>query len=360
MLERDPSGVAQPGMLTLARESRGMTQAEVARAISAKLDSQEPTSQGYVSKAEAGRINVTGERLAVYAAALGYGSDLLTLGEAAHGAGVGLVHHRRRASLAAIALRRTHAVLNLTRIQLQAMLKAAGEHPEHRYPNFEVNAFDTAEDAAQSVRRAWALGPGPVRSLVGALEDAGGFVVRRRLAGRELDAVSQRMEDGNPLFLLNFGTPADRERHTLAHELGHVVMHRVPSDDQERQADQFAGEFLMPARDILKSLKGGVDLGRLIELKQIWRVSMAAIARRAHTLSVISDWQYRQLNIELSTLGYRTAEPTEFAPEQPAAVVALISKLQSQQGLTIADLAHITGLQEPEFSELYLADSFKD
>jgi len=360
LLERDPGGAAQPGMLVLARESRGMTQAEVASAISAKLGSREPASQGYVSKAEAGRIRVTGERLAVYAAALGYGSDLLTLDEAAHGAGVGLVHHRRRASLAVMGLRRTHAVLNLTRIQLQAMLKAAGEHPAHRFPDIEVNAFDTAEDAARAVRQAWGIVPGPVRSLIGALEDAGGFVVRRQLAGRELDAVSQRMEEGNPLFLLNFGTPADRERYTLAHELGHVVMHRVPSDDQERQADQFAGEFLLPARDILRSLKGGLDLGRLIELKQAWRVSMAAIARRAHTLSVISDWQYRQLNIELSTLGYRTAEPAEFASEQPAAVAALISKLHSQQGLTVADLARITGLQEQEFSELYLTDSVKD
>jgi hypothetical protein len=69
---------------------------------------------------------------------------------------------------------------------------------------------------------------------------------------------------------------------------------------------------------------------------------------------VISDWQYRQLNIELSALGYRTAEPAEFAPEQPAAVAALISQLESRQGLTIADLARITGLPEREFSELYL------
>jgi len=351
--EQGPGSAAQPGMLILARESRGMTQAEVARAISAQLGPREPTSQGYVSKAEAGRIKVTGERLAVYAAALGYRPDLLTLDEAVHGAGVGLVHHRRRASLAATGLRRTHAVLNLTRIQLQAMLKAAGERPAHCFTDIEVDAFDTAEDAAHALRRAWGLAPGPVLSLIGALEDAGGFVVRRPLAGRELDAVSQRMEGGNPLFLLNLGTPADRERYTLAHEIGHVVMHRVPSDDQERQADQFAGEFLLPARDILGSLKGGLDLGRLIELKRVWRVSMAAIVRRAHTLSVISDWQYRQLNIELSALGYRTAEPAEFVPEQPAAVAALISRLQSQ-GLTIADLAHITGLPEQEFSELYL------
>ena len=90
------------------------------------------------------------------------------------------------------------------------------------------------------MRQAWDLAPGPVPSLITAIEDAGGFILRRHLAGRELDAVSQRMAEGNPLFLLNFGTPADRERlRAPADEVGHLVMHRVPSEDQERQADQF-------------------------------------------------------------------------------------------------------------------------
>ena len=347
---------AQPGMLVLAREARGMTQADVARAFSEGASTAEPASQGYVSKAEAGRIRVAGERLTAYAAALRYLPELLALDESALGAGVGLVHHRRRASLAAGDLRRTHAVLNLTRIQLQSLLRASGKDLPHRFPEIKVNDFDTPEDAAREVRESWGLGPGPVTCLVGAIEGAGGLVVRRHLAGRELDAVSQRMAFGNPLFLLNYGTPADRERYTLAHEVGHVVMHRMPSDEQERQADQFAGEFLMPARDMLSSLKGGLDLSRLIELKADWRVSMAAIARRAHTLGAISDWRYRQLNVELSTLGYRTAEPTTIASEQAAGVGQLVQELRSSRGLTIAELASITGLHEHEFTDLYLSD----
>ena len=347
---------AQPGMLVLAREARGMTQADVARAFSEGPSTAEPASQGYVSKAEAGRIRVAGERLTAYAAALRYLPELLALDESALGAGVGLVHHRRRASLAAGDLRRTHAVLNLTRIQLQSLLRASGKDLPHRFPEIKVDDFDTPEDAAREVRESWGLGPGPVACLVGAIEGAGGLVVRRHLAGRELDAVSQRMAFGNPLFLLNYGTPADRERYTLAHEVGHVVMHRMPSDEQERQADQFASEFLMPARDMLSSLKGGLDLSRLIELKADWRVSMAAIARRAHTLGAISDWQYRQLNVELSTLGYRTAEPTTIASEQAAGVGQLVQEFRSSRGLTIAELASITGLHEHEFTDLYLSD----
>jgi Zn-dependent peptidase ImmA (M78 family)/transcriptional regulator with XRE-family HTH domain len=356
MSGQSPAIAAQPGILVLARESRGMTQADVARAFSEGPGTAEPASQGYVSKAEAGRIRVSGERLSDYAAALGYPPELLAMDEVPLGAGVGLVHHRRRASLAAGDLRRTHAVLNLTRIQVQSLLRASGRELPHKFPEIKVDDFDTPEDAAREVRESWGIGPGPVPCLVCAIEDAGGLVVRRSLAGRELDAVSQRLECGNPLFLLNYGTPADRERYTLAHEVGHVVMHFMPSDEQERQADLFAGEFLMPARDILTSLKGGLNLSRLIDLKARWRVSMAAIARRAHTLGAISDWQYRQLNVELSTLGYRTAEPTTIAPEQPAAVGQLVRDLGSSQELRVTDLARITGLLEHEFTDLYLSD----
>lgn len=346
---------ANPAMLVLARESRGMTQADVAQAFS-DGPGTEPASQGYVSKAEKGRISVAGERLAAYAAALGYPPELLAMDKEALGAGVGLVHHRRRASLAASDLRRTHAVLNLTRIQLEALLQASGQDLPHRFPEIEVDDFDTPEEAAVEVRKAWNIGPGPITDLIAAIESAGGLVVRRPLAGRELDAVSQQMTTGNPLFLLNYGTPADRERYTLAHEVGHVVMHRMPSDEQERQADEFASEFLMPARDILDALKGGLDLNRLIQLKAEWKVSMAAIVRRAHSLSAITAWRYRQLNVELSTLGYRTVEPTTIESEQPTAVDAIVHELRSSQNLSTIKLATITGLHEREFVDLYLSN----
>jgi len=341
-------------MLVLARESRGMTQAEVAEAITAQLGRADSVTQGYVSKAEAGRIAVSGERLGLYAVALGYLPGLLAVDEEMLGAGVGLVHHRRRASLGATALRRIHAVLNLTRIQLHALLEAAGERSPDRFSEFEVDDFDTAEDAAAALRKEWGLPAGPVASVVGAIEDAGGLVVRRHLAGRELDAVSQRPTGENPVFLLDRNAPGDRQRYTLAHELGHVVMHRVLSDGQERQADEFASEFLMPARDIRASFKGGLDVERLTQFKKIWGVSIAALIRRAHTLGALSSWQYRQLNIELSALGYRTQEPTGFAPELPRLVPVLIDRLRRDRGFTVAELAILAGLSEDEFRGLYI------
>ncbi|WP_191303880.1 ImmA/IrrE family metallo-endopeptidase [Amycolatopsis bartoniae] len=85
----------------------------------------------------------------------------------------------------------------------------------------------------------------------------------------------------------NRGLAPDRERFTLAHELGYLLMHELPHEDQERQANQFAGEFLAPAQEIPPTLQGPTvrQFARLAELKKMWKASMAFPIQR----SPISD-----------------------------------------------------------------------
>ncbi len=47
-----------------------------------------------------------------------------------------------------------------------------------------------------------------------------------------------------------------RSRLTLAHELGHMVMHRVPNASMEDQAFRIGAEFLMPDQDNRAELDG--------------------------------------------------------------------------------------------------------
>ena len=63
-------------------------------------------------------------------------------------------------------------------------------------------------------------------------------------------------------LLANRHAPAERYRFSLAHEPGHLVLHQSPGDSsvQERQADEFAAEFLMPARDIRSAFTPRVGL----------------------------------------------------------------------------------------------------
>lgn len=354
---------AQPGMLVLARESRGLTQVEVAAAMTkASQGEATPVSQGYVSRAEAGRLVVSDERLALYAAALGYPPALLCLDPQVSGIGVGLVHHRKKASLSTSALRRVHAHLALARLQLDGLTAEAGvpEEPS-RFVRVPLNDLVTPKDAARRVRREWNMPPGPVLDMVGVAESAGALVLTEDLDSDLLDAVSQWPEGRQPLLLANTRTPGDRRRFSIAHELGHMVMHPVPgaASTQEKQADAFAAEFLMPAADIRASFSDGIDLSGLADLKRTWGVSMSALLRRAQTLNTISEWQYRTLMIEMSALGYRTTEPVEVLPEHPQRVAALVQHLLTIRQMPLEEAAACAHLLPEDFQRLYVdgADS---
>lgn len=340
-----------------------MTQGELAAAIQVLDGSGAKISQGYVSRAEAGRLVVAGDRLELFARALSYPVSLLCRSEREVGAGPGLVHHRKKQSASAGDLRRIHAVLNLARIQLRVLADGV-PRPSGGIPHIPVDEYHTPDDAARELRQGWSVPDGPLPSVVGLLEQAGGLVACRALvepvpldSGAEVvpvDAVSTCPPGEDPVVLLNVGTPAERQRFTLAHELAHAVLHPVPHPDQEKQANAFAAELLMPAREIRQQLQQGtVDVPRLLELKARWRVSMWALLRRAHTLGAISDWQYRTLAVELTSLGYRTREPDELEAETPTAITAMID-WHLQHGRTADELAEAAGLRPNEFTQLYL------
>ncbi|MFI6471264.1 ImmA/IrrE family metallo-endopeptidase [Streptomyces sp. NPDC050516] len=349
--------LADPAMLALARDSRGWTQSELAEQMSHVEGNR--ISQGYVSRAEAGRIPVRADRVLLFAAALRFTPELLCQAADTAGVGIGLIHHRKRASLGAPALRRIHATLALTRLQVEAVTQAAALRRPRRFRPVEVNDFDTPADAAESVRDEWNVPVGPIHDLVALLEDAGALVVVRDLGTTELDAVSQWPDGRAPLVLLNSAAPADRSRFSLAHELGHLIMHHEPGEGrtQETQADRFAAEFLMPHEVILSELKPGIDVARLMDLKSRWGVSMAALIRRAVDLGVISEWQYRTLMVELSALGYRTNEPVVIRRETPRHIAQAVTRLEVQHHLSATETAHLAGLGREEFHEIYLCAS---
>ena len=64
------------------------------------------------------------------------------------------------------------------------------------------------------------------------------------------------MDDDYPVILINATSPTDRKRLTIAHELGHLVLHSVDvTEELEIEANWFAAEFLMPAEVIRPQLR---------------------------------------------------------------------------------------------------------
>ncbi|WP_117198032.1 ImmA/IrrE family metallo-endopeptidase [Nocardiopsis sp. TNDT3] len=351
---------AQPAMLTLARESRGLTQTDVASLMTqASGDADTSVSQGYVSKAEAGRVAVTAERLELYATALGYPPNLLCQDPQVHGVGVGLIHHRKKASMPVSSVRRINALLVLTRIQLRGLARAARQDPGTvLFPHMEVDGYTPPRVVARRIREKWDIPSGPVANVIGAAEKAGALVVLRDLDSDLLDAVSQQQGNKAPILLVSNRAPGCRCRFSVAHEIGHLIMHQEPGvgTKQEKEADAFAAEFLMPAKDIRAAFPARLTVAELADLKRTWGVSMAALLRRAQSLSIITDWQYRTLTIEMSTLGYRTSEPVDIPLERPQAVPELVAALRQEHGISDEEAASCSFLLKDEFVRLYHDD----
>lgn len=95
-----------------------------------------------------------------------------------------------------------------------------------------------------------------------------------------LSGLSYKVAGLPPLIFINKNQPVDRYRFTLAHELGHLVMHRAPTPTMEDEANAFAAELLMPASDIYNDLRN-ISIEKAAALKPFWRTSMAALFYRA-------------------------------------------------------------------------------
>jgi Zn-dependent peptidase ImmA (M78 family)/transcriptional regulator with XRE-family HTH domain len=114
------------------------------------------------------------------------------------------------------------------------------------------------------------------------------------------------------------GAAPDRDRFTIAHELGHLVLHQ---DQQpataEDEANYFAGALLFPEEAAREAVRPDATLSQLARVKATYGISIQALIMRAANLGILSAERKRSLFIQLSARGWRTNEPVEVAAEYP-------------------------------------------
>jgi Zn-dependent peptidase ImmA (M78 family) len=332
-------------MLQLARELRGWTQA--------RLASESGVTQAYVSLLEHGQKDASDDKAAKLSGALGFPESFFRQDERYAGFGLSLVFHRRKSSARIGHLRRLQAEVNLRRIHVTRLLRGVNILTDNEFQFMDVDEHDgDATKIAAFVRANWRLPLGPITDLVKAIENAGGVVFRFPFGTKDIDAISHWPVECPPLFFVNADAPADRIRFSLSHELGHVTMHRGASDAMEDEADRFASEFLMPARQIAPQLNG-ITIRKAAKLKPYWRASMQALIRRARDLGRITATEYSRLFRRLSSLGYRKSEPVEIAPEVPRLFDRILKEYQTANHCTSEDMAAILHVTEEQFLSMY-------
>jgi len=134
-----------------------------------------------------------------------------------------------------------------------------------------------------------------------------------------------------------------------------MVLHTTAfkaDDEMEREADDFAGAFLLPADEVKPQLRQ-FDLRYLANMKAYWKLYMAAIAVRADRLNLITSYQRKMFWIEMGKLGFRKREPDEPPRETPSKLRRMVEYHQRTLGCSDLDMANLLCLTPSEFHQMY-------
>jgi Zn-dependent peptidase ImmA (M78 family)/DNA-binding XRE family transcriptional regulator len=336
-----PSGVSlqsvadldfNPALLKLAREAQGLTQSELAR--------RSDIGQGTISKYEKGLTRPSVEQVVAIAEALDFPPAFFADREARPAT----VLYRSRTLRSAKLEAHVRARLNLARLVSQKLLTDVAIDLVARFPEPD-QTFPSPDAAAIELRRAWSIPDGPIENVTELLELAGGIVVRAELPTDQVVAAYMHpLDDPNRWFFVNASVHAgDRIRFSLAHELGHAVLHESALTPDTRLAETesnlFAGAFLLPAAEFRRALpRGRLQLEHLVELKRVWRVSIQTLLMRARQIEAITAADLTRLYKELSYRGWRASEPVHVEPEPPTVLPAVMRVHRDEHGLTDQDL----------------------
>ena len=176
---------------------------------------------------------------------------------------------------------------------------------------------------------------------------------------RSVDSRTILTDDKFPIIFFNDSLLGDRQRFSLAYELGQLIMHSSSIVPLERsvshEANAFAAEFLMPEKDIKEDFKNGITVPLLGELKRKWKVSMIALLYRADDLGFVTPNQKRYLLQQFNQLKIRRSEPQELeiAKEEPWLMKSWIADFRAKTKVSVVEMAALLYLNVDEFLELY-------
>ena len=186
----------------------------------------------------------------------------------------------------------------------------------------EISYLYEIDDVAMKVRQAWSLGEeDPISDFPDVLEEHGIkiFMIDEN-ANNNFDGLAATVNDYH-IIVISKNWPGDRQRFTLAHELGHLILEgRLSSKmDEEKASDRFAGAFLLPEEALKKRLgnqRRSLEIAELALIKKEYGVSMQAVFIRANQVKIIDYNCSSNLWKQFKKEGWNEKEPGEQYPSE--------------------------------------------
>ena len=322
--------------LTLAREYRGLTQTELSKAV-------QGLSQSNLSKFEKGLGGLSDELLERIFETLNFPKEFFAK---KINIDLAIANYRKKSSISKTLLQDFETSCKFIGYLIDEMADSV-DYPDFSLVTLDLEEGYTPEEVAIFTRKNFRITPDePIHDIFKVIENKG-IIIYELNTDEKFDGISFFTPKGFAVIVVNKRFTNDRKRFTLAHELGHLIMHTafpVPNiRDKEQEANDFASEFLMPKNAIIKSL-GNLKVSALSALKNYWLTSKASIVKRAQSLGAINKDRYQFLNIELSRSGEKKKEKDTVSIDYPQVFSTSVGLHLKELGYTENELARAFSL----------------
>ncbi|QQL51199.1 helix-turn-helix domain-containing protein [Mucilaginibacter ginkgonis] len=336
-----------PRMLILAREARGLSQAELTKTLIT-------ISQATYSRIEKGIVEIQENQLNELSKHLDFPVSFFNREGKIPGS-YQEYFYRKRQTLPKKQQIKLEATFDLIRMFCEDLLESV-DIPDFSLPEIEIEHTNTAEVIANKVRRYLGIERGPIANLIELLERNGVMIFLLQNAPDKFDGTTVITKSGTRVIVLNENMPNYRKRFTISHELCHILCH-IPftsenpfktDADIEKEADTFASEFLMPSDQIRNELYR-LTYAKLTDIKGYWKVSKSSIIYRAHKLGCIDMNRFIYLMTELSRYNERKVEKNDVPMEDPQLLRLITDTFHKSLGFTDEEFMSALTINKDDF-----------
>lgn len=335
------------------RDIRGTSQVDLARRVG--------VSQGLLSKWENGIGAPDQEQIAQLARALSLPDDFFYWDE--YATAKFDFDFRKRATLPVKKGDQLNAIIEHIARGVSILLRGLDVRPAYDISSLRSGIDrENPKHAAQQLRIHIGNDSKPISSITEVIEAFGIVVIPLDLSDiigpsfKKFDGVRIRSQKGPDTIFVNSLLPADRQRFTLAHELGHALLHDVPNDNTETEANKFASEFLIPSRELPRHIPSRPRLEDLLPAKRYWSVSVKALIQMLHHMGAIDPAKHKSLLVRYSQLGWNQGEPYTPQAEKNYLLPDTIRHYITTLHYSPSDLRKVVKVMESDWQSWYRVD----
>lgn len=336
--------------LKSARLMKGFSLQDLASAMDNLLSRQA------IHRYEKGEVMPDGERINLLSKALGLNPDYffrkpkIELGE---------IEYRKLGKMpqkeAAVIKEKTKEYLSRY-LELEDILGLNNDFENPLKKISLIGAYEQVNEAANQLRKEWAIGEGAIFNVVELLENKNIKVVKLDV-DEDFDGLQTFVNETIPIVAYNVkkSNKPDRIRLTLLHELGHLLIpfDNISTKQKETLCYQFAGAMLLPEKTIIAELgarRNKLSINELGNLKKQYGISMQAIVLRAKDCGIINEYYTKQFFFMIKQMNWKVDEPFEyFGKEDSSRFEKILFRALIEDHISISKAASLNNQTLTEF-----------